>query len=581
MNAVSGMNCSSYLRHPRISSNSNKVDNSSHVSGSSQSLDCPPWYEEKNNVCVPGDGFTEVVLIQPGTKQPLLLPFYCMTTTDNLTDRRDVIGGCLFTTNTPKLMRFFPLPCKISELNRFMCADLNRQGQLCGKCADGYAPAVYSYVLECVNCTNYGSYNWFKYSAIAFGPLTLFCVIIIAFHVSATSPYFHGYILFCQLVSLPTILRLFVTSHEYEYYQNTKWFIYVYTCLVGVWNLDFFRLIYEPFCLHPRMTVVQTLLLDYCIAFYPLFLLVLTYSLAAMYNRNCKIIVLLWKPFRRVLRPLSQDLDIQTTLIESFSTLYLLSVIKIQSVSMDLLLPTTLYYPNGKKKGYYLYLAGDVLYFGPHHLPYALLALLLLVIFVLLPIMLLLLYPCRFFQRLLNAMNCNSQGLRTYMDVFQGHYKDGTQNTKDFRYFSGVFLIIRMFVVAQFPLLNSYSSVVIVGLCITVLTFTVTILHPQRTRTHYILDSVFLSLLSLMLFSAIADVMGVHNTLPSQILRGLGIVSCLSPLGYATVLTLYWILRKKRIPQRVLSGIRKRVVGGLIIHEQYTALVCSTDYNTM
>ena len=171
---------------------------------------------------------------------------------------------------------------------------------------------------------------------------------------------------------------------------------------------------------------MQTLVLDYLIAFYPLFLLLITYSLASLYKRNCKVVVILWKPLRQVLRPLSHDLDIRTTLIESFSTLYLLSVVKIQSVSLDLLLPTTLYYSNGKKKGYYLYLAADVLYFGSHHFPYALLAIILLVLFVLVPITLLLLYPCRFFQRLLNVTNCNSQGLRTYMDVFQGHYKDGT-----------------------------------------------------------------------------------------------------------------------------------------------------------
>ena len=248
VNAVNGMNCTSYLRHQRTAANSDTLNNFSSVSGSSQPIDCPPWYRQQNNVCIPGDGFREVVQVQPGTAQPQLLPFYCMTTSENLTERRDVIGGCLFTTNTPKLMRFFPLPCNISELNQFMCADMNRMGQLCGKCAHGYAPAAYSYTLECVNCTDSGGYNWLKYSAIAFGPLTLFCTIIIALHISATSPYFHGYVLFCQFVCLPTVLRLFVTSHSYEYYQNAKWFINVYMCLVGIWNLDFFRL---PSCTSP------------------------------------------------------------------------------------------------------------------------------------------------------------------------------------------------------------------------------------------------------------------------------------------------------------------------------------------
>ena len=254
----------------------------------------------------------------------------------------------------------------------------------------GYAPAVYSYILECVKCTDYGHYNLFKYLAIAFGPLTIFCAIIIAFHVSATSPYLHGYVLFCQLICTPTVLRLFVTSHSYEYYQNTKWFMNLYVSLIGIWNLDFSQLMYHPFCLHPGITVMHNLLFDFLIAVYPLVLVITTYLLASLYSRNCTIVVLLWKLVRKVLRPLSQDLNITTTLIESFSTLYLFSIIKIQSVSLDLLLPTAIYYANGKK-GYYLYLDASVPYFGPHHIPYALLAIVLLLIFVLVPILLLLL----------------------------------------------------------------------------------------------------------------------------------------------------------------------------------------------
>ena len=83
------------------------------------------------------------------------------------------------------------------------------------------------------------------------------------YHISATSPYLHGYILFCQLVSLPTVIRLLVISHSYNRYQNTRWFINIYYSFLGIWNLDFFRLVYEPFCLHPHMTVLQGL--SHCI----------------------------------------------------------------------------------------------------------------------------------------------------------------------------------------------------------------------------------------------------------------------------------------------------------------------------
>jgi hypothetical protein len=559
--AVAGMNCSYYLRHQQHSARmGGSLDSTNSASGDIPQLDCQPWFLPQKNDCEPGNHIGEVLQFQPGTNQTLLLPFYCMTTSENLTQHRDVLGGCLFTTSIPQEMLFFPLPCNISELNKFMCADLNREGQLCGSCQDGYAPPVYSYALHCVNCTDYGYQNWLKYVAVAFGPLTVFCVIIIVFHISATSPYLHGYILFCQLFSLPIIYRLFLTSHGYMYYKGTRWSVKIYSSFIGIWNLDFFRLVYEPFCLHPDMSVIQTLILDYLVALYPLLLVAITYSLVYLYGRNCKVVVLLWKPLRRILRPLFHDLDIRATLIESFSTLYLLSVVKIQSVSLDLLVPTPLYYSGGTQDSpYYLYLAPDVVYFGDTHLPYALVALVLSVALVIFPTLLLFLYPCQCFQTFLNKINCNSQVLRTYMDVLQGHYKNGTDNTRDFRYFSGVFLVVRIVSIIQFSLFNSYFSIITLGLCVTVLTFTVAILHPQRCHTHYILDSVFLSFLSVILFYTIGASTGTHNTVPSLVLMGLGIVSITSPQFYFIGLILYWTIRKKKIPQRIWAAIQRRI----------------------
>ena len=564
--SVAGNNCTSFIYRQR------RGDFESNV-GVNQSLQCPPWQlpSSSNNVCDIGEKYYDVLHFQRGTNQPQLLPFYCMTTFQNATEHRDVLGGCLVSTNLNNIADYFPLPCNITELNQFMCAGLNREGQLCGRCQDGYAPPVYSYSLHCVKCTHYGPQNWFKYLAIAFGPLTVFCVIIIVFHISATSPYLHGYILFCQLLSLPTICRLVVLSHGYTRYKGVQWFAKVYFCLIGIWNLDFFRLVYEPFCLHPDMTVIQSLTLDYLVALYPLLLVAITYSLISLYGRNCKVVVLLWKPLRRVLRPLFRDLDVKATLIESFSTLYLLSVVKIQSVSLDLLVPTPLYYADGSQdSSYFLYLAPDVVYFGHAHLPYALVALVLSVALVVIPTLLLFLYPCQCFQRFLNKIKCNPQALRTYMDVFQGHYKDGTDNSKDFRSFSGVFLVIRIVAVVLFLLMNSNLSTVTLGLCVTVLTFTVAILHPHRCHNHYVLDSVFLSLLSLIYFALIGKFMGTHNNFPTKIYHIFTGVATLLPL---VVFTSHCIYRNKKIPQRLFTTVSKRAKG--CFSKQYPRLLHS------
>ena len=572
VSSIDGTNCTSYLtkeQHNRTSGTTDRL-----ISTINDTVLCPPWYLLMGNTCQRGNNHWGMIHFQNKTNQPFLLPFYCMTTSEKTTQHRDVLGGCLLTTSVKELARFFPLPCNVSELNQFMCADTNRDGQLCGRCREGFAPPVYSYSLNCVNCSEYGYQNWLKYTAIAFGPLTLFSAAIIAFHISATSTYLHGYILFCQLLSIPTISRLLVNDLGYKNYQSTKWSINVFTSIIGIWNLDFFRLMYKPFCLHPQMTVIQSLALDYLIALYPLLLVAITYWLVSLYGRNCTTVVYLWRPLRKILRPISRDLDIKSTLIESFSTLYLLSVVKIQSVSLDLLLPTPLYYADGEQSShYYVYLAGDTQYFSLiGHLPYALLALVLSVVLVVIPTLLLFLYPCRCCQRILNKANCNSPVLRTYMDVFQGHYKDGTKDSKDFRYFAGIFLVARVVVIVQSPLLNVFSMVTI-GMFITVLALSVAIIHPQRCHTRYILDSVYLSFLSIIMFSFIGHAIQSHTLASQHLLHIFFTLSSLSPLVYSTLILLYWIIRKKRIPQRIFVAVRRRAMNHLESSEEYTHLV--------
>ena len=562
VNSIAGMNCTPYVMQQHDGTLEDSVKN--------KTLGCPPWYLLNENKCKPGKFYKYVVHFEPGTGQPLLLPFYCMTTSDN-TDHRDVLGGCLLTTSISHLITYFPLPCNIMELNKFMCAGLNRDGQLCGKCKKGFAPPAYSYSLHCVNCTEYGYQNWLKYTAIAFGPLTLFCAIIIAFHINATSTYLHGYILFCQLLTLPTILRLLVNNYEYNHQENIKWSINVYASIAGIWNLDFFRLIYQPFCLHPHMTFIQSLALDYLIALYPLLVVAITYYLVTLYSRNCRVVVYLWRPLRKILRPILRDFDIKSTLIESFATLYLLSLVKILSVSLDLFLPTKLYYANGEHSTQYrVYLAGDIPYFSNPHFPYALLAMVLSVVLVIIPTLVLFAYPCRCFQQVLNKANLNSSSLRIYMDVIQGHYKDGTESSRDFRYFAGIFIVAKMVVVLQAPLMNSYYSFVTIGLSVTVLAFSVAIIHPQKCYTRYLLDSLFLSCLSIMMFFLIGHAISTHNSVPYNFQRLLGIISSVIPLVYFILAVLYWIFGRKRILQRVLLAM-KRV--WLESRKQYTTLV--------
>ena len=448
-----------------------------------------------------------------------------------------------------------PLPCNVSVLNEYVCSDFNREGQLCGKCKNGFAPSVYSYSLRCVKISNY-RYKWIKYIGVAFGPLTIFFLFISVLHISPTSPYLHGFIFYSHIISLPMNSRLITLTYEYHHSHKDPIAFTLLKLLLsvfGFWSLDFFRLFYNPFCIHPSMTTLHALALDYVIAVYPLLLLVLTYLMIKLHSRRCRLVVFLWRLFRPLLRILQSKLSIKTSLIDSFATVFMLSTIKFQSVTFDLLLPTRLYFMNGSSDGKrYLFLAGDVEFFGKEHLPYGILALCIMVTLIITPAVLMFLYPCRSCQNLLNHCHCNFQALRTFMDVFQGSYKDGTNNSKDYRFFSGLFFLSRTFMIAGMATLKSIFLMEMLAFIFIGLTVLVAVLRPHKSQLGYTMDILFTSALSAFFF-VLSGRRLVYSATNISALFSIGITTivCIAPLLY-TLSLIVWLSWKIRLPQTLL-----------------------------
>ena len=188
-------------------------------------------------------------------------------------------------------------------------------------------------------------------------------------------------------------------------YSNEEIVAYTFVSLYGIWNLDFFRLLYPPFCLHSHMTTLQVLALDYLIAVYPLILIVITYLFVELHDRSFGLFVWLWRPFHRCFIHFRRNWSIRTSLVDAFATFLLLSYVKLLSVSVDILNPVWLYNNNGDTLSkLYLYYDGTIEYFGQEHIPYTILAIIVLLMFIILPLLLLCLYPCRCFQKCLNYL---------------------------------------------------------------------------------------------------------------------------------------------------------------------------------
>ena len=536
-------------------------------------LSCPGLWSISNGTtgCICGSKLGGVVQCVDKTLQVQLLPCYCMTPyakDPNIT----VVGACLNRCAYGGDTVYYPIPSNITVggLTNYMCniihqdTDLewrNRNGQLCGKCKEDFAPPVYSYDLRCVKCSHFITTNLVKYCVIAFLPLTFFFIALVTLRISATSPLLNAFILVCQVLASPLQVEL-LYIHFTEGPKLYSTLVALITSLVGFWNLDFFRTLYPRFCLHNIMSILQVLALDYIIAAYPLLLIVITYLLVELHDRNCKIVVLLWKPFRRCFARFHRQWDIQTSLVEAFASFILLSYVKFLSVSLNFLLPVYLHNVHGESMGLYLYYDGTVEYFGKQHLPYAILAIVVLLIFNFLPLLLLCIYPCQCFQRILNLYTLRCQALHILMDAFQGHYKNGTNDTRDCRYLSAVYLFKRIifFVITAVSLsVSVVSFYFLTGVLFSLFVILIAVVQPYKVFIHNTIDVLLFLVTALLYFSAM-----VHRLVHSRyrvlhkLTNFMQVILVLVIFVYIIIVGLYVFFKKKsssdeQLPDRLAN----------------------------
>ena len=136
-----------------------------------------------------------------------------------------------------------------------------------------------------------------------------------------------------------------------------------------------------------------------------------------------------------------------------------------------ILVPTRVWSPDGSYV-WKLYIEPQLVYCGSSHIMYAIPTLLITAVLIVFPTFLLFFYPFRWFQRLLNRLNFRCLALNTFMDAFQGCYKDGTNGTQDCRSFAALQLLLQLIFPLAFsftkePYLSMFISSIVLGAYIT------------------------------------------------------------------------------------------------------------------
>ena len=457
---------------------------------------CPPWFVPQQIV---GDNSTVACFCGPTTPGITCDPQTCNTslsidhclTYDPVT-KTQVGGTCQFQ-SSPDLKTC--LPVHISELNDFMCGKFNREGQLCGKCKKGFGPAILTLSPKCANCTA-ENYGWAIYVVLEFLPITVFYLFIVIFQVSGTAGPLNAFIFSAQII----VTTINVNNSELHAYSSQLWSQYILQLLIfsyDFWNLDFFRSKIPLFCVSDKLTDLHVQAMGYLPAIYPLLLIVITYILIEMHDRNVRVIVWLWKPVNKCLAPLRGRWDPKASIISTFATFLTLAYSKLIIVSDGLLNPSTIIDIRGNSSQYLL-LAPTVPYFGDKHLPFAILSITVLLIFIALPLLILLLYPTTPFHKVLGYIKVRWHALHTFADVFQGCYKNRTDGTCDYRYFSAFYFILRVVIFLVRNLKTPGLSWTISAVCFAIGSLLFALLRPYKKNWLNVLDCLALALLALI-----------------------------------------------------------------------------------
>ena len=430
----------------------------------------------------------------------------------------------------------------------------HREGTLCGRCEDGYSVAINSLYLSCVSCERATiAQGWTVLMALEFFPVTVMVIVIAIVNVDLNQGSLNAFILFCQMSTVSfhwTPLLFTDCTGFYDFYKHAELLnLFIYP--LSIWNLDFINFLgesslskgYYSICISRSTTPLGAISFWYLIAFYPLFLLMLFYVCIVLYEKGYRCVVFFIRPVHHVLVRLWQMFKIQPSLTHTVASVYTLCSTLLTAVSIKILFPIS---HKGKN---YLFYDGTQKYFEDSHGLACTFALIVLLIQIIVTIYLSL-YPFQFFQKFFSKLKFKKEFLVAVTDVFTGPYKDGTDNSWDYRYFAGLHFALRLFILP----FNCFPSVAwIPQICVfSILILTLFIFQPYKRNIHAF-NEVFL-VASLGVVSSTALFAESFTVVPLSIIAVpiIGFIICIVVIPYC----LFWMCEKCTFGIRYMNSFK-------------------------
>ncbi len=524
-------------------------------------LSCSPGFVPQGDDCVCGDWPNGMIICDEDSKKASMQIGYCMTYSNETGEVR--AGGCLqsfFRNDSYKF--YYSLPSEVFHLNDRVCSPTNSKGILCGECQDGFTVSP-TFIVNCINCTGAShSHEWIRAIAIRYLPITFILCVSIIFSISFVSGPINSVIFFGQVTTTSYHISFLasVLGSQGTYYSNRIWTTAV-AAIYDTLNLKVLNNFIAPLCLTNHLTRLQAHTLDSSTAFYPLIIISFVYVCIQLHNRNFWPVVYCWKPFLKCFFYIRRSIHPKTSVIDTFATFILLSYVKLMYTAWRILLPTYVYNGHGHRlSNLVVYISTDIQFFHKKHLPFAIPSIFILLTFTTIPPIVLTFYQSSFLQKCILRCNMNPQALRTFVETFQGCYKDGvTSGTRDCRYFAGLYFVLRIIVV-----ILSLANIHLFILCSSVLYWCTALLFgsvkPYKNHMYNFIDAAILGLMGTIYSFISLNIAYVFLTgHSSTVLLVLTDVLYTLPLLYLVLFIMYSVVnRKTNCMQRLKDCIISR-----------------------
>jgi predicted outer membrane repeat protein len=439
------------------------------------------------------------------------------------------------------------LPIERSQykLNRAICGDL-RTGNLCGSCSDNNSVFYHSSNYYCHDNKSNCRFGAIFYVVSELVPVTLLFVAIIVFNVKFTSGALNGLIFFFQFIDTMLVdANGFIQTNKV---MDT--FAIVYQFIYRMFILNFFTLDKFSFCLWKGANTLDILAFKYLTVVYSIMLVILTVALKKVCNPSCV-------KNRKFIA--SSNTSVKNTMIHGFSAFFVMCYSQCAKVTLFILTPGRVYSMGSVNITSVVFYHGDYLYLKGHHLKYALPAVLFGITIVLIPPLLLVVYPLCYKVLALFHMQetrCTHiicrvmplERMKPIFDSFQGCFKD------QYRFFAGLYFIYRLVALLSFLITDSLTKfyIALEVQLIVMLTLQATT-YAYKRRWHNLIDVLLFANL------AIINALTMHNYKrardPNPYTTSINIVSAvqtfliLFPFVYVVcyyVTRLVWVIKRSK-----------------------------------